>query len=237
MSNPAQTDRIFTTEELSEFDGKDGRRSYVAYQGLVYDVTDSKLWRNGVHVRKHHAGNDLSAEMGPAPHEADVMDNFTVVGRLETREERRVPWLWEFSNKRHMHPVSVHYPIALGMVASLLQAAAIFLPDGPAAQLRFAAMINLMISTLFTFPAIATGLSSWWYDYSASWSWPYLQKNILSLLLLLISCGACAIWFLAPLDPSIASGMAYWSYSAMVFLLLPVVLLLGYYGGKITFPS
>lgn len=240
MSNPAQSSKVFTTEELSEFDGKDGRRSYVAYKGLVYDVTDSKLWRNGEHVRKHHAGNDLTTDMEPAPHEEDVMERFIMVGRLaadSAQDETLVPWLWDYSNRRHLHPISVHYPIALGMVASLLQAAALFLPDSMATQLRFAALINLLISTLFSFPAVITGLSAWWYDYGASWKWPYLQKNVLSAVLILISCGAVAIWFITPLSTAVNSGSAFWAYSVLVFLMAPVVLLLGFYGGKITFPG
>ena len=237
MTEPAKT---FTADELKQYDGKEGRRSYVAYKGLVYDVTDSKLWRNGVHVRKHHAGNDLTTEMGPAPHEDDVMEKFSVVGRLVAEEEHAeatVPWLWAYSNRRHLHPISVHYPIALGMVASLLQAASLFLSDPLDANLRFAAFINMAIATLFTFPAIITGLSAWWYEYNRSWAYPYLQKNVLSIVLLLISVGAMLSWFMAPLDPAINSGPAFWGYSIQVFLMLPVVLLLGFYGGKISFPG
>ncbi len=237
MTEPAKT---YTAEELKQFDGKEGRRSLVAFKGLVYDVTDSKLWRNGVHVRKHHAGHDLTAEMGPAPHEADVMDSFEIVGRLAVEpviEEAPVPWLWDYSNRRHLHPVSVHYPIALGMVASLLQAVSLFTDAPLAGQLRFAAFINLLISTIFTFPAVITGLSSWWYDYNATWAWPYLQKNVLSLLLVLVSCTAVGIWFAAPLTPGIAEGMLFWTYSILVFVKTPIVLGLGYYGGRISFPD
>ncbi|MCB1216160.1 hypothetical protein KDL44_02130 [bacterium] len=237
MSDPEKT---FTAEELSQYDGKEGRRSYVAYKGLVYDVTDSKLWRNGVHVRKHHAGNDLTPEMAPAPHEEDVMERFIVVGRLldhSSDEEQRVPWLWSYSNRRHLHPVTVHYPVALGMVASLLQAGALLTSEPLGTQLRFAAFVNMLISTLFSFPAVATGLSSWWYEYNASWAWPYLQKNVLSAVLLLVSCAGVAIWFLAPLDASISSGPAFWWYSICVYLIMPLVLALGFYGGKISFPS
>ncbi|MCB1219455.1 MAG: hypothetical protein H7A35_10430 [Planctomycetales bacterium] len=237
MTEPAKT---FTAEELSAFDGKEGRRSYVAYKGLVYDVTDSKLWRNGVHVRKHHAGNDLTTEMGPAPHEDDVMDSFEVVGRLveeQAQDEQRVPWLWDYSNRRHLHPVTVHYPIALGMVASLLQAASMFTDPSTGEQLRFAAFINMAIATIFTIPAVVTGLCAWWYDYNKSWAQPYLQKNVLSAVLVVISIGAMAIWFMAPLRASTTGGQAFWWYSACVYLMTPVVLVLGYYGGKISFPD
>jgi predicted heme/steroid binding protein len=29
----------FTLEELAEFDGREGRAAYVAYEGVVYDIT------------------------------------------------------------------------------------------------------------------------------------------------------------------------------------------------------
>ena len=36
-------EQVFTKESLAQFDGKDGRPAYVAYQGKVYDVTGSTL--------------------------------------------------------------------------------------------------------------------------------------------------------------------------------------------------
>jgi hypothetical protein len=36
----------YTLEELAEYNGKNGKM-YVAYQGQVYDVSDSYLWEGG----------------------------------------------------------------------------------------------------------------------------------------------------------------------------------------------
>lgn len=71
----------FTAEELAAFDGKEGRRSYVAYKGVVYDVTDSAMWGEGDHEGMHSAGADMTAEHEDAPHDVYVTD-FTEVGRL-----------------------------------------------------------------------------------------------------------------------------------------------------------
>src|SRR5512141_1236712 len=57
---PQLVDGVCTADALCQFDGKDGRPAYVAYQGAIYDVTNSKLWKNGSHVTKHSAGGDLS---------------------------------------------------------------------------------------------------------------------------------------------------------------------------------
>lgn len=71
----------FTLEDLKEFDGTNGRRSYVAYQGKVYDVTESAMWPEGDHEGEHQAGGDLTDEHGDAPHDVYVTD-FPEVGRL-----------------------------------------------------------------------------------------------------------------------------------------------------------
>jgi len=71
----------FTAEELATFDGKDGRAVYVAYEGLVYDLSDSPMWPGGDHEGMHAAGHDLTAEQEDAPHDVHVTD-FPQVGRL-----------------------------------------------------------------------------------------------------------------------------------------------------------
>lgn len=71
----------FTIDDLAGFDGKDGRAAYVAYEGVVYDVTESAMWGDGDHEGMHFAGADLTAEHSEAPHDVYVTD-FTEVGRL-----------------------------------------------------------------------------------------------------------------------------------------------------------
>jgi predicted heme/steroid binding protein len=71
----------FTLEELAEFDGRDGRPAYVAFEGVVYDVSESAMWDDGDHEGMHQAGADLTAEHADAPHDPYVTD-FNEVGRL-----------------------------------------------------------------------------------------------------------------------------------------------------------
>ncbi|MFT5055408.1 MAG: putative heme/steroid binding protein [Pseudoalteromonas distincta] len=67
---------------LSLRNGQDHELIWVAYQGLVYDVTQSRLWRDGKHY-EHWAGQDLTEELQDAPHSATVFDRMKCVGVLE----------------------------------------------------------------------------------------------------------------------------------------------------------
>lgn len=60
----ATTAKTFTAAQLAEFNGKDGKNAYIAYDGVVYDVTSKldRTWKNG----EHHgllAGTDLTKQV------------------------------------------------------------------------------------------------------------------------------------------------------------------------------
>lgn len=74
-----------THDELKLFDGKEGRPAYVAVNGKIYDVTQSRLWRGGAHDPSHgkaSAGYDLTFLIKESPHGAKELKKFPVVGRL-----------------------------------------------------------------------------------------------------------------------------------------------------------
>ena len=70
-----------TLDELKKYNGKNGERAYVAYQGIIYDMTDNPMWDDGEHEAMHDAGLDLTAAHDDAPHDAYVTD-FPQAGRL-----------------------------------------------------------------------------------------------------------------------------------------------------------
>jgi len=70
-----------TLAELAAFNGRDGQPAYVAYGGVIYDVTESAMWGNGDHEGMHDAGKDLTGEHDDAPHDVYITD-FPEVGRL-----------------------------------------------------------------------------------------------------------------------------------------------------------
>jgi predicted heme/steroid binding protein len=74
--------RKFTLEELKEYDGKNGKPAYIAYQGKVYDVSLSGLWGEGEHMGMHQAGKDLTEDLELAPHRDEVLEKAKLVGVL-----------------------------------------------------------------------------------------------------------------------------------------------------------
>ena len=79
----ADTEIVMTLEELSEYDGQDGRPAYIAVDSVIYDVSDVSFWANGSH-NGFSAGNDLTEEIKTiSPHGVSKLKGLTVVGRLE----------------------------------------------------------------------------------------------------------------------------------------------------------
>ncbi|MDW3209896.1 MAG: cytochrome b5 domain-containing protein [Reichenbachiella sp.] len=71
----------YTVQQLALRNGQDRDEIWVAYQGNIYDVTKSRLWRDGKHY-EHWAGQDLTPELADAPHTEKVFDKFEVIGVL-----------------------------------------------------------------------------------------------------------------------------------------------------------
>jgi predicted heme/steroid binding protein len=72
----------YTRQQLALRNGQDKPEIWVAYNGLIYDVTESRLWRDGKHY-EHWAGQDLTEELQDAPHTEEVFQKFQVIARLK----------------------------------------------------------------------------------------------------------------------------------------------------------
>lgn len=71
-----------TIEELSAFDGTNGKKAYIAVDGYIYDVTNDPYWRDGIHQGMFQAGQDLSEEILSSPHGKSYLDRVPKIGRL-----------------------------------------------------------------------------------------------------------------------------------------------------------
>ena len=77
----AVPEKTFTVEELAEFNGKDGKKTFIAYQGIVYDLTGSRKWKNGTH-KGNEAGKDITEKLEKAWHGAKVLKDKPIAGKL-----------------------------------------------------------------------------------------------------------------------------------------------------------
>lgn len=68
--------------QLSLRNGQEKPEIWVAFRGNVYDLTVSKLWKNGKHY-EHWAGQDLTDELKDAPHLENVFEKFEIIGTLK----------------------------------------------------------------------------------------------------------------------------------------------------------
>ena len=67
--------------QLALRNGQDKSEVWIAYKGVVYDVSSSRLWRKGMHY-EHWAGQDLTHELPDAPHTDEVFRKFVPIGKL-----------------------------------------------------------------------------------------------------------------------------------------------------------
>jgi predicted heme/steroid binding protein/uncharacterized membrane protein len=226
----------FTTEALSSFDGKDGKPVYIAFQGKVYDVTKSPLWAKGLHMNRHRAAKDLAGEISAAPHGPEVLERYPRIGTVKKGPPEALkhlpPVLQNLLQKfpmarRHPHPMVVHFPIALFMAASLFILITLFSQKGSFGIASFYLLILGGVSSPF---AMVTGLLTWWINYRLKLNYFVKRKIFLSVLLLIFEA-ILILWRIS--QPEISHPV----YVAMMVLLTPIVFLLGYYGGQLTFPT
>lgn len=236
-------EKNFTAEELAASNGQAGKSAFIAYKDRVIDVTGSRLWPNGVHMMRHHAGRDLTDEFKDAPHSADVLDRYPQVGSLKKEEvavsdEPKMPRIlaWIFSRfpllKRHPHPFIAHFPVVLLVFSPLFNA--LYLITGTK-SFEITSFHCLAGGLLFTLAAIPSGLLTWWVNYSANFFKPVIVKIILSPILF-INALIVFIWrFKNPLILEQINGMDF-LYLLLLFLMAPLVLTIGWFGATMTFP-
>ena len=229
-----------TIDELKKYNGKNGAKAYIAYKNVVYDVSDSPLWSGGEHEGEHYAGVDLTAQLAYAPHGDEVFEKFRVVATLEedgkvqeTQSHSSEPLkskLRTWYKKYHPHPAAVHFPIALHLFATGMDVLFLISPTKAYAQGVF---YSFFVATLMGFVAMIPGILSWWINYNFSMRRAFIVKLIVSIITLLLGIVAIAIYYENP--------HAVYEYSLEGILYHTIVLvtgfnviILGYYGGKIT---
>jgi len=230
----------FDLESLSTFNGKDGKPVYIAHKGRVIDVSTSKLWKTGLHMKRHQAGCDLTSDIEAAPHGPEVLDTFPQVGTLMKKEKTEGP-LPKFLEimmdrfpflRRHPHPMIVHFPIAFMIAPGLF--CLLYLITG-FKSFETTAFHCLGAGILFSVPAILTGFFTWWLNYQAKPMRPVKIKILFSIFLIAVASVAF-LWRV--MFPVIFMSLTIESilYFLVILSLIPIVAVIGWYGSALTFP-
>lgn len=75
------TRKIFTLEELNQYNGSNNKPAYVAVNGTVYDVSLEAAWGGASHFGLV-AGKDLTSEFKSCHSNLSILDKLPVVGTL-----------------------------------------------------------------------------------------------------------------------------------------------------------
>ncbi len=230
----------FSEDELAEHDGSDDRPIYIAHDGKVYDVSDSRMWRGGKHMKRHAAGTDLTSDIQAAPHDTSVLERYPQVGVLEkaASPDREMPggiaWLLEKNPffRRHPHPMTVHFPIVFLLANPFFNC--LYLVTGNRA-FETTAFHCLGGGLLFMVVAMLTGLLTWWYNYMARMMTPVAIKIPLSIVTLLLAA-VSFIW--RWIDPEVMTRLdgAGRTYLLISLAFVPLIGVIGWFGATMTFP-
>ena len=229
----------FDSAELAQYNGENGQPIYIAHAGKVYDVSEIKLWRKGVHMKRHSAGQNLTADIQAAPHETDVLERYPQIGTLKKEVvEQELPaalaWLLKKVPmlRRHPHPMTVHFPIVFAFSATVFTL--LYLITG-VKSFDTTALHCLGGGVLFTVVGISTGLYTWWLNYMAKMLKPVKIKIPLSITMLVVEIILFSWRVSVPdvLDSMQGPGIL---YLLLVLSLSIFVMIIGWNGASMTFP-
>jgi predicted heme/steroid binding protein/uncharacterized membrane protein len=227
-----------TTEELAQYNGKEGKPAYVAHGGKVYDVTRSRFWKNARHMNRHEPGRDLTGDIQAAPHGLEVLERIPLVGELKPAravDEARPPSKTIFDRfpilRRHPHPMMVHFPIVFMIFTPVFHI--LYLITGRQA-FEFTSLHLLGAAILLMPVAMFTGFLTWWLNYGKPLR-AVTIKITFSIFLMIVSAGAF-LWQAVDAEIYRAGNWAGILYLVLLLSLIPLVTIVGWYGAQLTFP-
>jgi len=222
-------ERQFTLAELVQYDGKNGRASYIAFKGKVYDANGSRLWKDGKHGIVHLAGNDLTEAIALAPHSEEMLARLPILGDLAKKERVRLLLLWKIDSF-HPHVTLNHLAIACTLAAPFTFATWMLSGRVVFDEITLYLLVLGLIAVTLSF---STGLISWIVNYERKATRVFNFKIALGILLFLIIM-ATLTWRLT--GPEVVlSQIGSYLYLAALVTQLALALVLDYHGKKIVY--
>ncbi len=233
--------KTFTPEDLAIANGENDKPTYVSVKGKVYDLSESKKWIKGRHMKRHQAGCDLTSDLSAAPHGPDVLDRFPLIGEVAPAENAAYSGIrakieglldkYPFF-RRHPHPALVHFPVALFLVAAIFEVIAIYFGSE---RTEWAAMCCALAAAVSMPPVIVTGYFAWWINYDCGKSKIIFYKRILGWLTLIVAIIAMVIRY-GVQDPLNLNEPFVLLYMGCLIALAVLASIVGFLGGKLSFP-
>ena len=141
--------------------------------------------------------------------------------------------LAKFNLRYHPHPIFVNFAFAYIVAAGLFSVLYIFTGKAP---FELASYYMLILGALATPPTLFWGLVSWHFRFRQKMTPVFKKKINLSILLIVLLMMSL---YLRVQNPGIlinGSSTGY-LYLALLLTMTPVVLITGYYGGRLVYPS
>lgn len=225
----------FTKDELGKYNGEQGEKSYLAYKDNIYDVSGSRKWKDGNHMKTHHAGMDLTEAVENAPHGAEVLADFPIVGKIVSTKQSspHLKSYLSFLSDLHVHSVFSHFTVSSFFFSPAFLLIYLFFPD---LRLFESLSFYMLVIGIVTLPfSVLTGLLDWWIKYSLDMTKLFKEKLIFSLLLV-PSAIFCLIWRLSEARLILNKQPYYPLYIGINLSLLFYAIILGWIGGRLVFP-
>ncbi len=184
------------TVRLAGNSGLNGKKTYVAVDGKVYDISASHAWKDGRHFT-HSAGMDLTEAMKIAPHRADVLQKYPVIaeaciapdsGRSDAYSINA--GLKGFLRKLRLHFWLIHFPVALFVLAPVFYVIFLYTHRWAFERTSFHLFAAAVLAAPF---AVLSGYAAWYMNYGTAFTRIFYAKIFLAVLLL-IAGAVCLRW-------------------------------------------
>jgi len=192
-------------------------------------MTNSHLWKGGIHAGAHSAGADLTEALANAPHSEEVFARLPIVGYL-IKKETLGQQLFRRIDRLHPHATLVHLTIAYTIAAPFAFIAWMLSGRGVFHEIT----LYLLVLGLFTVTlSFLTGIISWILNYETKATRTFNLKIALGILLFLTIMGTFILRLTGP--SVVLSNPGSYYYLAALLVQLSLALANDFYGKKIVY--